>query len=368
MRSKSIPSFLCFGLVLIAIPVASLAQAPGRGAPPPRTDAMAPRPTAMSSLFTVAQQKALDEIRQATQSQNAAVAAAREAFVAATFTLPSNVADIQAKANALAEAEQTLAFARADKFAVLQSSADAIPAELRLAAEARLNGINAIGGRGAGATSRSADDNVGFVSIFDGKTLTGWDGDPKFWRAEAGAIVGESTPDNPVSRNTFLIWRGGIVKDFELKAEFRLSGANSGIQYRSHEMPQVGPWVLGGYQADMDANNQYTGGMAEERGRRNSMVQRGEMIRVTEDGAYKLMGTVADPNEVAQGFVLNGWNTYHIIAKGNLMIQILNGRVSMIMIDEAETARAMEGVLGLQMHVGPPFKVEYRNLLYRQLK
>jgi hypothetical protein len=117
----------------------------------------------------------------------------------------------------------------------------------------------------------------------------------------------------------------------------------------------------------MDATNTYTGGMAEERGRHNSMVRRGEMIRVTEADEYKLLGVVADPNEIAQGFVLNSWNTYHIIAKGNLIIQILNGRVSLIMIDEAEKARAMEGVLGLQMHTGAPFKIEFRNLFYRKL-
>jgi Domain of Unknown Function (DUF1080) len=347
----------------------------GRGAPlvnPPsvgldaarRADAIVPRPAAMSNLLTVAQQKALGGIGQATQAQTAAVAAARQALVAASFVVPRNDADIPVKAAALGEAEKNLALARAEKFSALQGGPDAIPNELRAAAVARMSGA---GGRGGQAAPRSADDAVGFVPIFDGKTLTDWDGDPKFWRVENGAIVGESTPENPVRRNTFLIWRGGTTKDFELKTEFRMSGTNSGIQFRSHEIPEAGQWVLGGYQADMDADNTYTGGMAEERGRHNSMVGRGEMIRVTENDEYKLLGIVADPDEIARSFVLNGWNTYHIIAKGNLMIQILNGRVSMIMIDEAEKARAMEGVLGLQMHTGPPFKIEFRNLLYRKL-
>jgi hypothetical protein len=338
-------------------------QGVGRGAPP-LTDAMTPRPAVMSTLLTVAQQKALGGIGQATQAQTAAVAAARQALVAASFVVPRNDADIQVKAAALGEAEKALALARAEKFGALQGGPDAIPTELRSVAAAR---IGSTGGRFAQAAPRSADDNLGFVSIFDGKTLTGWDGDPKFWRAENGAIVGESTPENRVTRNTFLIWRGGTLKDFELKAEFRMSGANSGIQFRSREIPEVGQWVLGGYQADMDAGNTYTGGMAEERGRHNSMVGRGEMIRVTENDEYKLLGVVADPDEIARSFVLNSWNTYHIIAKGNLMIQILNGRVSMIMIDDAEKARAMEGVLGLQMHTGPAFKIEFRNLLYRKL-
>ena len=79
-------------------------------------------------------------------------------------------------------------------------------------------------------------DLGGFVPIFDG-TLNGWDGDRTFWRAENNTIVGESTPAKVVERNTFLIWRGGRPRDFELKAEIRLSGTNSGIQFRSREMP-----------------------------------------------------------------------------------------------------------------------------------
>ncbi|MEO6005220.1 MAG: DUF1080 domain-containing protein [Opitutus sp.] len=347
----------------------------GRGGPlvnPPsvgpeaarQADAIVPRPAAMSDLLTVAQQRVLDEIGRATPDPTAAAAAARQALVAASFATPRNDAEIRAKAIALSESEQALALARAEKFAALQGGPDAIPSELRASAIAHLSSAGARRGQ---AAPRSADDATGFVSIFDGQALTGWDGDSKFWRAENGAIVGESTAENPVTRNTFLIWRGGTLKDFELKTEFRMSGTNSGIQFRSREIPEVGQWVLGGYQADMDAGNTYTGGMAEERGRHNSMVRRGEMIRVTDNDEYKLLGVVADPDEIARSFVLNGWNTYHIIAKGNLIIQILNGRVSVIMIDEAEKARAMEGVLGLQMHVGPPFKIEFRNLLYRKL-
>jgi hypothetical protein len=79
------------------------------------------------------------------------------------------------------------------------------------------------------------------------------------------------------------------------------------------------------------------------------------------------MGTLGDPAEIGGSFVPNGWNTYHIIARGPVLIHILNGRVSAIMIDEDEGARAMEGVLGFQMHTGQPFKVEYRNILYREL-
>src|SRR5206468_5841711 len=111
------------------------------------------------------------------------------------------------------------------------------------------------------------DDNTGFVPIFDGKTLNGWDGDTKFWRVENGEIVGETTPEKVMTQNSFLIWRGGTVKDFELKVEFRMNGTNSGIQYRSSELPNVGKWVLKGYQADLDFTEGYLGNVHDERGR-----------------------------------------------------------------------------------------------------
>lgn len=126
------------------------------------------------------------------------------------------------------------------------------------------------GRRGGGLIS--FEDRNGFRQIFNGTSLDGWDGDSTFWRVENGAIVGESTAEKPVTENTFLIWSGGEPADFDLKLEFRISSTNSGIQYRSERLPEggaekVGKWVLKGYQADIDFNNQYTGMLYEERGR-----------------------------------------------------------------------------------------------------
>ena len=102
------------------------------------------------------------------------------------------------------------------------------------------------------------------TSLFDGKTLEGWDGDPRFWSVRDGVITGETTPDNPTERNTFLIWRGGTLGDFQLELDFRLVGGNSGIQYRSVERDN---WVIHGYQADFDAAGQFSGILYEEGGR-----------------------------------------------------------------------------------------------------
>src|SRR5262245_2286044 len=109
-----------------------------------------------------------------------------------------------------------------------------------------------------------ADDEAGFVKIFNGKDLTGWDGDPRFWSVTDGCIVGETTADNPTKGNTFLIWRQGPVDDFVLRTSFKLAAHNSGIQYRSKELDK---WVMGGYQADFEEGETYSGILYEERGR-----------------------------------------------------------------------------------------------------
>jgi hypothetical protein len=210
------------------------------------------------------------------------------------------------------------------------------------------------------------DDTTGFVQIFDGKTLNGWEGDPLFWRVEDGAIVAESTPERVVKQNTFLIWRGDTLRDFELKIDFRLLGGNSGIQVRSVELPSVGRWVLKGYQADFDATNGFTGNIHEERGR-HVLAPRGRIVRAVDGPVFKAVGTIADGVELRGLMNIRNWNRYHIIARGPVLMQLLNGRLVAVLIDEDTANRALEGMLGLQMHTGPPFRVEFRNIWYRKL-
>jgi hypothetical protein len=227
-------------------------------------------------------------------------------------------------------------------------------------------------GRGGGGVypEYEPDDDAGFVPIFDGKTLAGWDGDTTFWRAENGEIIGETTPDKVVKTNNFLIWRGGTVRDFELKVEFRISGTNSGIQYRSVELPEVGKWVLKGYQADIDFGGEYLGNIHEERGRKPGHVvlaKRGMVTRIADGPKYKTLATIADGTLLKGVVNINGWNRYHIIARGPVLMQIMNGQLMGVTIDEDAKNFVPEGLLGFQMHVGPPFKVEYRNILYKKL-
>lgn len=220
------------------------------------------------------------------------------------------------------------------------------------------------------------DDHTGFESIFDGTTLKGWDGDPAFWRVENGVLVGESTAANPVKENTFVIWRGGEPRDFELKLQFRMNSTNSGVQIRSNYVPPgtqmgdrkvEGKWVLKGYQADIDFDNRWTGQLYEERGR-GFLATRGQAVHVPESGRPRLIGNLQQtPDELKALIKVNDWNQLHLIARGNTIIQILNGAVTSVVVDDDTKNRAASGLIGFQIHVGAPMKVEFRDIWLKKL-
>lgn len=216
------------------------------------------------------------------------------------------------------------------------------------------------------------ENREGFESIFDGTTLKGWDGDPKFWRAEGGAIVGQTTAENKLTENTFVIWRGGEPADFELKLEYRINATNSGIQIRSVHLPAgttdgrggaiQGKWVMKGYQADIDVENRYTGQIYEERGRA-FLAMRGQFSYVPEGGGPKVVGSLQTTEDALKAIVKsNDWNQVHIIARGNMITEILNGHVTSVLVDDDTKGRALKGLIGFQVHVGEPMKVEFRNV------
>jgi hypothetical protein len=210
------------------------------------------------------------------------------------------------------------------------------------------------GGRGGGAP----------VSRFQD-----WNGDPKFWRAENGMIVGESTQEKVVGPNTFLIWRGGSPGDFELKAEIRMNSTNSGIQYRSKMLqPNEGggdnpghAWRLGGYQMDMDFSNQYPGILYEEAGR-GFLAERGKITYIAADGTKSTIGQLESSEALAATFKPGEWNQFHLIARGNTLVHIVNGHVTAVCIDDDLKNRSMGGLVGFQLHAGPPMKLELRNV------
>lgn len=214
----------------------------------------------------------------------------------------------------------------------------------------------------AAAPVRAAEDGE-FKPIFNGKDLSGWDGDPKFWSVRDGAITGQTTQENPTKGNTFIIWRDGKVDDFELRLKFKIVGGNSGIQYRSKESPN---WVIGGYQADFEAGETYSGILYEERGR-GILAQRGQKTIVRENGKPEVTGSVGDSKEIQKAIKKEDWNDYTIVARGNHFIHKINGVTTVDVTDE-DDARVASGLLALQLHAGPPMTVQFKDIELKRLK
>ena len=223
-----------------------------------------------------------------------------------------------------------------------------------------------------------------FVRIFDGETLKDWEGDTTYWRAEGGSLIGEVTPTTLLKSNTFIVWQGGRPADFELKLEFRIAEAgNSGINYRSEVLKGV-PHALKGYQADIDGKNNYTGQNYEER-KRTTLAYRGEKVTVhsqdnptdpeslranVKNNAWTkrdVTGSLGNADSLKLVIKSGDWNTCHIIAKGNHLQHYVNDVLMSYVIDDDSVNRTMSGLLGVQVHVGPPMTVEYRNILLKQL-
>jgi hypothetical protein len=187
----------------------------------------------------------------------------------------------------------------------------------------------------------------GFILLFNGKNLDGWDGDPSLWKVENGAIVG-SSDNHPFKVNTFLIYKG-VYGNFILKGDIKLRNHNSGIQFRSEQLPGPG-WIVKGLQADaseVGAEKSAWGNLYEERGR-------GRNVMKTPDEGWLLGKSVVHHGE---------WNSYEILADGDHLRLALNGTITIDMHDSLKTS----GIIALQMHAGEPMRVEFRNLKLKRL-
>ena len=234
-----------------------------------------------------------------------------------------------------------------------------------------------------GMAQRKKETKDGFTSIFDGKTLTGWDGDPTYWRVENGNLVGEITPDKLLKTNSFIIWRGGEPGDFEFKGEFNITqDGNSGINYRSDQLPDV-PFALRGYQADIDGKNRYTGQNYEER-KRTTLAYRGQKTTIpaytgaatpeavranVKNNAWSgltVTGSLGSSDSLKTFIKSEDWNTFRLVIKGNHLQHYINDVLMSDVTDEDTVNGMKKGLLGVQVHVGPPMKVQYRNLMLKQ--
>jgi len=208
----------------------------------------------------------------------------------------------------------------------------------------------------------------GWIKLFNGEDLTGWDGADGFWRVAKGTIIGETTSKRPLEHHSYLIWRGGRVKDFELRLKFRISGSrgNSGIQYRSRDL---GDHNVAGYQYNIQATRPGATAVLEEmkNGRGGHLASMGQRVHLLDNDRREVIGTTGDANEINAKSKQAGWNTVVIRAEGNRLQHWLNGFLAVDVTDDNDAKSADKGILAFQLHSGPPMKIELKDVFLRHL-
>ena len=224
------------------------------------------------------------------------------------------------------------------------------------------------------AVASVAVSHAGDQPLFNGKDLSGWKGQPEFWSVKDGAITGQTTKENPVKENTFLIWEGE-VKDFELHLKYKIVDANgqsagfgnSGVQYRSKVVkPEYS--VVAGYQADFETGKTYSGILYEEKGR-GILAQRGQKVVIHEGDApnkpkIEVREPVGKSEEIQAAIRPAEWNEYVIKAKGGHLQHFINGKQTVDVTDET-AAGAKSGILALQLHAGAPMTVQFKDIVLK---
>jgi len=201
--------------------------------------------------------------------------------------------------------------------------------------------------------------------LFNGKDLSGWEGDMRLWSFKDGVVRGETTKENVAQGNTFLVWKGGELKDFELRLSFRNDHGNSGIQYRSKLVPPKAgaqnQWVIEGYQAEVENTPGKVGFLYHERGR-GYLCNVGEKVEIGADGKPKVVGKLGAKDEIGKTYKKSDWNDYVIIAEGNHLRHYLNGIQTVDAIDNDPKGSLASGLLALQIHAGDPMVVEFKDV------
>jgi hypothetical protein len=212
-----------------------------------------------------------------------------------------------------------------------------------------------------GEDATAATPPEGFQVVFNGRDLTGWEGSPKYWSVEDGCLTGKA--DGTLRFNRFLTWRGATVKNFELRVKVKVSPrGNSGLQYRGTERPDLGESVVTGYQCDVVADRpDYNGMLYEERGRR-ILAHTGEKVVIDPKGQPWVVGQFP-----LKAFRPGEWHDYRVLAEGNHYRHWIDGRPTVDVIDLDEKGRKLAGVLAVQVHVGPPMTIQYRDFFLKAL-
>ena len=231
---------------------------------------------------------------------------------------------------------------------------------------------------------KSADTKDGFHSIFNGKNLEGWNGDETYWSVKDGILIGEVTPETILKRNSFVIYEKEQPANFELKLEYRVTkSGNSGVNYRSEKIKKM-PFALRGYQSDIDGKKRFVGQNYEEK-KRTTLAYIGEKVTIepmpdsisvnnlrknvkrNRWGTRNVIASLGNKNELKAVIKDNDWNTMHLVVKDTLMQHYVNGVLMSEVIDLDTKNRTKNGFIGVQVHVGPPMKIEYKNIFLRNL-
>ncbi|MEK7675526.1 MAG: family 16 glycoside hydrolase, partial [Verrucomicrobiota bacterium] len=207
---------------------------------------------------------------------------------------------------------------------------------------------------------------VGFISLFNGRDLAGWDGDARIWSVRDGAIVGQTTPEVRVTENNFLLWKDE-VEDFELRLKFRLEGGNSGIYYRARKRSagQTKGEPLVGTQADFSVDGRWTGVIMEYT-LREVLAERAQKVLIETNGTRQVTGSLGDPQKLLDAVNLNEWNDYTVLARGGHVTLTINS-VPMCELEDRDPKRLVRGWLALQVHTGPPMRVQFKDIFLRRL-
>jgi len=187
----------------------------------------------------------------------------------------------------------------------------------------------------------------GFNWLFDGKSLDGWEGNAQWFRIEEKCIVAGNL-EKPIPHNEFLCTQDNF-ENFELKLQVRLKGEgdNAGVQFRSVRIPSK--TEVSGFQCDVgNAFGRPVWGALYDESRRNKMLAEGDKVKVPES------------------LLKDDWNELTVRAEGNRIQIWLNGSPT-VDYNEIDEAIAKTGIIGLQIHSGPPTEAWYRNIQIKKL-
>jgi hypothetical protein len=215
-----------------------------------------------------------------------------------------------------------------------------------------------------------AEKAEGFVSMFNGTDLSEWDGSPDIWSVKDGCLVGQTAAEGAakLTYNQFITWKGGDVGEFVFRADIKLSPqGNSGFQYRSRIVPGDKPYRVNGYQGDFDGAHNHSGILYGE-GFGGILCNRGLVTVIGEKQKPQTIQKFAEAGVLKKELKVDDWNSYEITAKDFTFIHTINGHVMSITFDTDKEHRRESGVFAIQAHVGPPMKVEIKNLRIRQIK